>query len=320
MSFVAGDWGTTRLRVFLCDERGTVLKSAGGPGASQSRGRFPETLDAALAELLGSHERVPVGEHAALGQRAPVVLCGMVGSSFGWVQTPYVACPARPEQVAAACVPVRDGTVHIVPGLSCRSRLDAPDVLRGEETQILGAMSLDPGLARGRHLLCLPGTHTKWAVLDDGAVREFLTAVAGELFAVVRDHTVLVQDSNVHPVHDAQTFERALAHVRESRPGTLIHQIFECRSRRLNGELSPETAASYLSGLLIGSDVAGALALLTGLESQPVTLIGAPDLTRLYADALASHQRKCVAMEGDTAVVAGLARLHRLLSDREVKS
>jgi 2-dehydro-3-deoxygalactonokinase len=314
MSFVAGDWGTTRLRAFLCDERGTVLRSATGPGASQSRGRFPETLHAALAELLGS------GAQASASERIPVVLCGMVGSSFGWAQAPYVACPARPEQVAAACVPMRHGTVHIVPGLSCRSRLDAPDVLRGEETQILGAMALDPALARGRHLFCLPGTHTKWAVLDDGAVREFLTAVSGELFAVVRDNTVLVKDSNVQPVHDAQTFERALAHVRESHPGTLIHQIFECRSRRLHGELAPEAAASYLSGLLIGSDVAGALALLTGLESQPVRLIGAPDLTRLYADALASHQRQCVAMDGDAAVVAGLARLHRLLSDREGKT
>jgi 2-dehydro-3-deoxygalactonokinase len=241
----------------------------------------------------------------------------MVGSSFGWAQAPYVTCPARPEQVAAACVALRDRAVHIVPGLSCRNRLDAPDVLRGEETQMLGAMALDPALARGRHLLCLPGTPTKWAVLDDGAVREFLTGVAGELFAVVRDHSVLVKDSSVQPVHDAKTFERALAHVRESHPGTLIHQMFECRSRRLNGELAPEAAESYLSGLLIGSDVAGALALLTGLESQPVRIIGSPDLTRLYGDALAAHARKCVTMDGDAAAVTGLARLHRLLSARE---
>jgi 2-dehydro-3-deoxygalactonokinase len=313
MSFVAGDWGTTRLRAFLCDERGTVLKSVAGPGANQARGRFPETLDAALVELLGPGP----GARATAGERIPVVLCGMVGSSFGWVQAPYVACPARPEQVAAACVAIREGAVRIVPGLSCRNRLDAPDVLRGEETQILGAMALDPALARGRHLLCLPGTHTKWAVLDDGAVREFLTAVAGELFAVIRDHSVLAKDSNVQPMHDAKIFGRALAHVRESHPGTLIHQIFECRSRRLNGELAPEAAESYLSGLLIGSDVAGALALLTGLESQPVRLIGAPDLTRLYADALASHARQSVAMDGDAAVVAGLARVHRLLLERE---
>lgn len=304
MNFVAGDWGTTRLRVFLCDEQGAVLKSASGPGASQSQGRFAETLDSAIASW---------------GERLPTVLCGMVGSNFGWAQAGYVACPARPEQVAAACVPLREGTVHIIPGLSCRSRLDAPDVLRGEETQILGALSLDPALARGTHLLCLPGTHTKWAVLENGAVREFLTAVAGEVFALVRDHSVLVKDANSTAplVHDLATFERAIGHVRASHPSTLLHQIFECRSGRLTGEMAPELAASYLSGLLIGSDVAGALALLPGLDAQPVRLIGTPELTRFYAAALASHGRESVAVDGDAAAVAGLARVHRLLTERK---
>src|SRR5262249_41381474 len=124
----------------------------------------------------------------------PTILSGMVGSSFGWTQTGYVACPAQPDRIAAACVALREGRIHIVPGLSCRNRLQAPDVLRGEETQVLGALHLQPNLRAGQHLLCLPGTHTKWVVLDDGAITEFLTAPTGELFSVIQDHSVLVAD------------------------------------------------------------------------------------------------------------------------------
>jgi 2-keto-3-deoxy-galactonokinase len=92
----------------------------------------------------------------------------MVGSSIGWVEAPYLACPARPKDIAAACARVREGRIRIVPGLSCRNRFDAPDVMRGEETQILGALDLQPDLRQGRRLLCLPGTHTKWVLLEEG--------------------------------------------------------------------------------------------------------------------------------------------------------
>ena len=117
----------------------------------------------------------------------------MVGSSFGWVEAPYVACPARARaDRGKACVAMRDGRVHIVPGLSCRNRLDAPDVLRGEETQILGALAGDSGARRGT-LLCLPGTHTKWVLLEDGhGARNSSPPSTGELFALLKRHSVLV--------------------------------------------------------------------------------------------------------------------------------
>lgn len=152
-AFVAGDWGTSHLRLYLCAANGSLLDTVTGPGAATVRGSWPELMTLLLAPW--ERERGPL----------PCILSGMVGSSIGWTTVPYVRCPARPEQVAAGALGIAGSRVHIVPGLSCRNRLGAPDVLRGEETQILGALRLHAPLQQGQQLLCLPGTHTKWVVL-----------------------------------------------------------------------------------------------------------------------------------------------------------
>jgi 2-dehydro-3-deoxygalactonokinase len=304
-TLVAGDWGTSRLRLFLCDADGTAIDSIDGPGASEARDRFPETFDSLLIDW--------TRQHGAL----PAVLCGMVGSSFGWVQAPYLACPARPEQIAGACVALRAGRVHIIPGLSCRNRLDAPDLMRGEETQILGALHLNPALHRGRHLLCLPGTHTKWVLLEEGTVQDFLTATTGELFALLCAHSVLVSDSPTRAqattVMNDRAFARGLEQHKRSAGAGLLHHLFEGRSRRLNNELAANDAAAYLSGLMIASDVSGALALLATNSPAPVHIVGAPQLTTLYAAALESQGRDARSIDGAAASLAGLVHVHRLL-------
>ncbi len=304
-TLVAGDWGTSRLRLFLCDADGTVLDSVDGPGASEARDRFPETFDALLIDW--------TRQHGAL----PAVLCGMVGSSFGWTQAPYLACPARPQQIAGACVALRAGRVHIIPGLSCRNRLDAPDLMRGEETQILGALYLDPALQLSRQLLCLPGTHTKWVLLDEGTVQEFLTATTGELFALLCAHSVLVSDSPTRagfiPVTSGPAFVRGLEEHKRSPAAGLLHRMFEGRSRRLMNDLASSDAAAYLSGLMIASDVSGALALLATGISAPVHIVGSPQLTSLYAAALESQGRDCRPIDGAAASLAGLVHVHRLI-------
>ena len=312
-SFVAGDWGTSRLRLVLCDANGAVLDSLVGPGAAETRGhdsagrdaarRFAETFDSLTARWEAAHGSLPV------------VLCGMVGSSFGWNQAPYVACPALPEQIVDACVAVSAGRVHIVPGLSCRNRFDAPDFLRGEETQLLGALILTAALRRGPRILCLPGTHTKWAVLHDGVVREFFTSPTGELFALLRDHSVLVRRSAQSAADiDAEAFKNGLASFNDAPQAQLLHRLFECRSRQLSGELSGAAAEAFLSGLLIASDVHGALRLLTDSVTAPVWLIGAAPLTQLYAIALGSHGCEGIQMDGAQASLAGLTFVHRRLS------
>ena len=182
-AFIVGDWGTSRLRLYLCDAANNVLETREARGAAAARGEHEQVLDTETSAW-----------HADAGP-LPVVLCGMVGSSIGWVQAPYLAAPADPQRLAAASLSLRGGAVRIVPGVSCRNRLGAPDVMRGEETQILGAMFLEPALRRGAHLVCLPGTHTKWVVVRDGAIVEFLTAPAGELFELLSRHSVMVGDA-----------------------------------------------------------------------------------------------------------------------------
>ncbi|HLZ96504.1 MAG TPA: 2-dehydro-3-deoxygalactonokinase [Steroidobacteraceae bacterium] len=302
-SFIAGDWGTSNLRLSLCDAQGTVLDGRTGPGAADSGGRFADILQSLTAPWQTSESPLPT------------VLCGMVGSNIGWTEAPYVACPVLPEDVADACVAMCGGRVHIVPGLSCSNRFNAPDFLRGEETQILGALHLVEALRRERRLLCLPGTHTKWVVLQDGAVREFLTAPTGELFALLCEHGVLLRGNGRTSEHDADAFLKGLAHFNQFPQAELLHRLFECRSRQLSGEFSLAEATGYLSGLLVASDVQGALSALTEpLAARSVYLIGAPELTRRYAAALGSHGRDTCAVDGSAASLAGLAQVHRRLS------
>jgi 2-dehydro-3-deoxygalactonokinase len=303
-SFIAGDWGTSNLRLHLCDAQGVALDGRTGPGAAECGGRFAEILRSLTAPCAASRPALPT------------VLCGMVGSNIGWAEAPYVACPALPEQIADASVALCDGRVHIVPGLSCRNRYDAPDFLRGEETQILGALNLIEPLRRERRLLCLPGTHTKWVVLQDGAVREFFTAPAGELFALLSEHSVLLRkQGRTAAALDADSFSKGLAQFNEFPRAQLLHRLFECRSRQLSGEFSLPQATGYLSGLLVASDVQGALSVLAEIIAPRVVyLIGAPELTRRYAAALDRHACDAHEVDGDAASLSGLAQVHRRLS------
>jgi 2-dehydro-3-deoxygalactonokinase len=300
--FVAGDWGTTNLRLYLCDEGGKVLDELAGPGAASLGGRFPAVFGSLLAPWRQRHGQVPA------------VLCGMVGSTIGWTSVPYVACPARPEQIARACTPLEGGAVQLVPGLSCRNRFDAPDVMRGEETQILGALHLEPKLRKGGHLLCLPGTHTKWTVLDRGSVAEFLTAPTGELFALLGEHSVLLPRASPAVAATDAAFAEGLEQSERFAHAQLLHRLFECRSRRLAGELAETAAAAFLSGLLVASDVRGALRAFEGLGAEPlVQLIGAPQLTALYAAALAGRGFASHSIDGAAAALAGLTYVYQHL-------
>lgn len=299
INFIAGDWGTTHLRLFLCDSHGNVLETRTGPGAVEARGAFESIFDRLSSPWI---ERF--GELRA-------VLCGMVGSRIGWCETAYLPSPVEPPQLAAACIELRDGAVRIVPGLSCTNRLGAPDLMRGEETQVIGAFRLDPSFQRGRHLLCLPGTHTKWVAIEEGRVVSFLTAPAGELFDVVSRHSVLVHGAT-RSQFDEATFERGLSEFNRHSNVQLLDLIFQCRSRWMMGDLQAESTASFLSGLLIACDIAGAMQ--TFATSQPidVRVIGSAKLTALYAKAFKRLGIEVRVIDGEAAAVAGLFLLHQL--------
>jgi 2-dehydro-3-deoxygalactonokinase len=303
-SFIAGDWGTSNLRLFLCSTEGVALDSASGPGAAESQGRFSSVLSSLTASWQERYGPLKA------------VLCGMVGSTIGWVEATYLPCPAKPDQLADACKALDRGSVHIVPGLSCRNRFNAPDVMRGEETQILGALQLTQELAQGRRLLCLPGTHTKWVVVDDGVIQEFFSAPTGEVFAVLSEHSVLVRNhGGTHDRGDSAAFREGLVGFNRFPQGQLLHRLFECRARQLAGEFTTSAAEAYLSGLLIASDTYGALRLMTGsITAQPITLIGSPELTQRYATALSINGCESHQVDGSRASLAGLARIHRRIA------
>ena len=301
-AFIAADWGSSHLRLYLCDEGGQVLDQRHGPGIAAIHGGDHAGL---LAVTLAPWHQA----HGAL----PLRMAGMVGARSGWVEVPYLECPAD----AAA---LRTGLQHfsaqgmdvaIVPGLACTNPQGAPDVMRGEETQVVGALALQPALAHGRRVLVLPGTHCKWVQLEDGRIQRFQTSFSGELFDLLRRHSQLVGIVNktaCEAVHDAEAFAFGLR--RAQVVTNLNHGLFEVRSRQLRQDMPAVAAEDFLSGLVIGCDVRGALDLLgwqaDGLE---IGLVGAPALCAHYAQALAQQGYSTASFDGAQCALAGLRAL-----------
>ncbi|WP_270936177.1 2-dehydro-3-deoxygalactonokinase [Falsiroseomonas oryzae] len=286
------DWGTTSLRAYRLGPGGTVTDRLDRPGGilTVPAGGFPAAL------------RDAVGPWLAAGETR-VLLCGMVGSRQGWVEAPYLRCPAGPAEIAGATVPVPfDGAeVRLVPGLTTEDRDGIPDVMRGEETKLVAlATTLDDALA------CLPGTHSKWARLEADRVVGFTTHMTGEAFAALSQHTILARTSTEGP-HLAEPFARGVARARQS--GGLLHHLFGARTLHLMGRLEQAETRSFLSGLLIGHEVAAALA------ETPVTqveLVGAVGLAALYAEAL-RLSGVAVRSHDPDLVAAGLHHIGRSL-------
>jgi len=233
----------------------------------------------------------------------------MVGSTIGWKEVPYLKCPAKPGTIAGAALRFESGAraIAILPGLSCTGKTGAPDVMRGEETQILGALRLRPELSKGRHILCMPGTHVKWVVVEDGAVVQFQTALSGELFELVRRHSVLARDSG-EVDGNSTAFAQGLDFARANEAADLLHLLFSTRSRVVTGQMPKADAASYLSGLVLGKDIGSARALLD--LKGPVQLICTPGLAALYARVLQAYDLTSAVIDGDEAALAGLVHAH----------
>jgi 2-dehydro-3-deoxygalactonokinase len=301
-TYVAGDWGTTHLRLFLCDGDGNALATKNGPGVAQVR----DNVSGAFFSLVESWDKA----HGPL----PTVLAGMVGSTIGWREVPYLSCPARTEEIAMASVrfEMNGRKIMLAPGLACRNRLMAPDIMRGEETQILGALHCVPKLAKGRQFLCMPGTHTKWVSLKDGVIEHFLTALTGELFDILHRHSVLVNAGDTPEVTGGAEFVRALEQTKMYPEAELIHLLFETRSRQLKGTLKRRDASAYLSGLIIGQDVSGAKRFFRAdlAEANRVIVIASPKLSDLYTQALKTRDIAFVKIDGEKASLAGLKALY----------
>lgn len=292
--FIAGDWGTSNLRLWLCGADGTVLDRADGPGVAAVPGRVEACFLDATAPWRTDHGPLPA------------LFCGMVGSTIGWVEAAYHPCPAHVGSLASGLTrfTAAGAEMAIIPGLSARNPQGAPDVMRGEETQILGALARRPDLGSGRRLLCLPGTHAKWALLQDGTVVTFQTGFSGELFALLRGHSVLGRGTDGLQPQTGPAFIRGVQRSLTGAP--LPHLLFETRSRQLLEGMSPQDALSFLSGLVTGADMAGGIAMAGGHIDGPVTLVASPALIDAYAAALAVAGHAAVGLDGGDLALAGL--------------
>lgn len=284
---IAVDWGTSSFRAFRLDAQGAVIgQTVSDQGILKvAPGGFADVLRQAIAPWLAA------GEHR-------VLMSGMIGSRQGWVEAPYLPCPADAAAIAAAVVPVPfDGaTVRLVPGLTDRDAAGTPEVMRGEETQIIGV--LDRIGADG--VACLPGSHSKWATIAGGRIAGYRTYMTGEVFAALRAGTILGRMMTDAP-HDPAAFARGVA--RAGQPGHLLHHIFGVRTLGLMNELADDAGASYLSGLLIGHELRDALQ-----AGRHVHIIGAPVLAALYAGAVAQCGGTAEILSSDAAAI-GLARI-----------
>jgi 2-dehydro-3-deoxygalactonokinase len=257
------DWGTSSFRAYRLGADGTVIDQIASDAGilHVADGRFAETLHAAIDPWL------------AIGETR-VLMSGMIGSRQGWVEAPYLVCPAGPAVIAANLTPVAfDGaSLRIVPGLIATDAGGTPEVMRGEETQIFGA--------RATGLVCLPGSHAKWAEVAEAEITGFETYLSGEAFAALRAGTILGRMMTDAP-DDAAAFARGIA--RSGDTGHLLHQLFGVRTLGLTGQLAADASASYLSGLLIGHEVRAAMP-----AGAHVTLIGSTALCELYTSAIAA--------------------------------
>jgi 2-dehydro-3-deoxygalactonokinase len=292
-ALLACDWGTTNLRAWTLDARGGVVEA--------------REFDCGVGRLQpGEAERVFRDQvRPQLGAEGlPALLCGMIGSTLGWRVVPYVDCPAALDDLVRGLADVEDD-VRIVPGLRGPGVAGAPDVMRGEETQILGWIEQDPARRQGEHLICHPGTHAKWALVRDGRLERFVTSMTGELFSLVTRHGVLKTDA---PADDEAAFDLGVEAAGDG--SALAARLFTTRARVVGGDATPESSASYLSGLLIGADVASTPRLLrTG--TRPVVLIGEPELCAHYERALAARGLSSTSHDGREAALSGLAAIHR---------
>lgn len=277
------DWGTTNLRAWRFHDDGTVAemrRGATGIGAMQGR-EFAETLRATIGDWLDGDSRVILG--------------GMIGSRNGWREVPYLACPASLDALAAGALPVEleGARAWIAPGLHHRTAEGVHDVMRGEEVQLLGA-----GIAEG--MVVLPGTHSKWARMEGGAITGFRTFMTGELYALLRRHSFLAQSIEgdaSDPAAFAKGVDRALA------DPAISALLFTVRTEGLFDEIAPTALADYLSGLLIGAEIARGADGAAG----PIAIIAEAALAERYTAAFVrAGVVDTTRIDGNDAAAAGL--------------
>jgi 2-dehydro-3-deoxygalactonokinase len=291
VAWIAVDWGTSNVRAWGLDADGGIV--------------FSESSDRGMGKL--SREDYPAVLAGMVGARAPdvedVLICGMAGARQGWLEAPYLHTPTALAQLARGAVtpaPVGGLKPRILPGVA-QARAGEEDVMRGEETQLLGLLALRPGFAG---TVIMPGTHSKWARLEAGRITGFATAMTGEIYDVLSTHSVL-RHSLGGERNGPATADGTAAGLEAGleRPEALTSLLFRTRAAALLSDRGPDWCAGYLSGLLIGAEIAGHR---SWLGSGTVPLIGSARLGTVYAEALGRIGVKAEIIDATDATLAGL--------------
>ena len=301
-SIVGINWGSSNCRAHLIAPDGTVLdtlEAAAGVATLQREG---------MVEMAN---RV----YARWPDAPRVYAAGMIGSNVGWTDAGYVECPAGFDRLRDELVPTRIGelSLHIVPGLACvRERDGAPDIMRGEETELLGLQA--SGRLDDAPLVALPGTHTKWVRIEGGRVVEFMTAMSGEIYDRLTAAGLLASIVE-GPSVDGVAFRDGVR-TSASRTLGLGALLFGARARVIRGLLPKANASSYLRGLLIGSEIADALALFPQPRGRAMPLVGSPAVCALYAAALDELGSASRAVASSDAIARGFAEIDARVRQR----
>ncbi len=287
---IAVDWGTSRMRLWVLARDGSIVDSR------RSDEGLEGARDAGFETILNRHLSA-----LSIAADVPVVICGMAGSRQGWIEAPYADAPAPLDSIVgkAVQVPGIDRDVRILPGV-CQRLAGEPNVMRGEETQLLGL-----GPQKGRQLVCMPGTHSKWVEVEDARIGHFATFLTGELFALFSKQSILRHSitGDTSFTADSVAFANACAAMVQS-PQDLVKRLFSIRAASLLEGTGPADSAATLSGLLIGAEIG--VAKLTYGTLDSVTLVGSGFLGGLYETALTLAGFKYTLADGEALVRDGL--------------
>lgn len=313
---ILADWGTTRMRLYLCDctdpAEPELLGSVVGPGVK---------FDRDFANVFREYAR-HLPTH---GGAADVVITGMVGSNMGWHDTGYVACPMDWKNYVSNSTrfTLGDYDIAILPGASFANEFAYRDIMRGEEVQVLGALRIGT-VDAGKHLFCLPGTHTKWVVVDGHSLDAFATSMQGELFDMLVHDSVLVPPGEADALHAGiveEPFSAGVGILEAYRGLGFAEALFSVRCNNVSGHLPAADTVSYLSGIVVAADVrdVGARLLEKYRIEHPVMLVGESALAGLYAQALSAFGIESRILDSQACTLQGLHACRWLQAEEVVR-
>ena len=296
---VAVDWGTSSLRGALINSEGLVLEKRAFPqGILQvAHGQFQNVFEQRFGDWIDT--------------KTLCLISGMAGSRQGWREAPYCPCPSGFEDLAQHLQWIEKDRIGIVPGLSTWND-DTPDVMRGEEIQIFGALTTQQ-IQTAQFVL--PGTHSKWAHVSDGKICAFKTFMTGEFYALLSQHSILAKTCLPDAPLKKEVFIDGV--MQSQKPGGLLHHAFTARSLALFEKLNPAQSSSYISGLLIGEEIKAAKAEMQA-QGTPLFILGNGQLTQRYGFAMEALGLTATAL-ADEVTWSGLWALANHLHPQDFK-